>query len=66
MSLFLIRYHYPLTPGRNYTCGGANRWADLTNSNGTFCPEGFYCPGSMDIRECNKGYASSEVFLCEN
>ena len=55
MSLFLIRYNYPLTPGRNYTCGGANRWADLTNSNGTFCPEGFYCPGSMDIRECNKG-----------
>lgn len=49
-------YNYQVTPGRNYSCGGANLWADLTNSNGTFCPGGSYCPATTDIRQCDKGF----------
>lgn len=49
-------YGYQVTPGRNYSCGGANRWADLSNSNGTFCPAGSYCPSTVEIHQCDTGY----------
>ncbi|KAI5060290.1 hypothetical protein GOP47_0024710 [Adiantum capillus-veneris] len=49
-------YGYQVTPGRNYSCGGANLWADLSHSGGAFCPGGSYCPATTDIRRCDKGF----------
>lgn len=49
-------YNYQVTPGMNFSCGGANLWADLSNSNGTFCPGGSYCPATTDVRRCDKGF----------
>lgn len=49
-------YEYQVTPGLDYKCGGANLWADLTNSEGTFCPGGFFCPSTTDVRRCEKGF----------
>ncbi|MCO5587725.1 hypothetical protein L7F22_041677 [Adiantum nelumboides] len=49
-------YNYQLTPGNNFSCGGANLWADLSHSSGAFCPGGSYCPSTTDIRLCDKGF----------
>ncbi|KAH7444208.1 hypothetical protein KP509_02G069600 [Ceratopteris richardii] len=40
----------------NYTCGGANLWADLSLSGGAFCPAGSYCPSTTKIQRCEKGF----------
>ncbi|KAH7441774.1 hypothetical protein KP509_03G054000 [Ceratopteris richardii] len=49
-------YDYQVTPGMHFHCGGANMWADLSLSSGAFCPGGYYCPATTDVRRCEKGY----------
>ncbi|KAL9227133.1 hypothetical protein vseg_002865 [Gypsophila vaccaria] len=49
-------YQYPLPPGRNHTCGGANIWADLGTSKQIFCPAGSYCPTTIQKKACDSGH----------
>ncbi|KAK9699545.1 hypothetical protein RND81_08G180400 [Saponaria officinalis] len=49
-------YQYPLPPGRNHTCGGANIWADLGTSKQIFCPAGSYCPTTIEKKACDSGH----------
>jgi hypothetical protein len=52
------RYDYPLTPGANASCGGANLWASLSVSSGIFCPGGSYCASTSSKDTCDRGYRS--------
>ncbi|KAH9327589.1 hypothetical protein KI387_007767, partial [Taxus chinensis] len=50
-------YRYKLPPGKdNYTCGGADRWADAGSTAEVFCSAGFYCPTTTEKLDCSDGH----------
>ncbi|KAE9619353.1 hypothetical protein Lalb_Chr02g0152221 [Lupinus albus] len=50
-------YLYQLPPMQpNHTCGGANVWADVSNSGEIFCSAGSYCPTTTKRIPCSSGY----------
>ncbi|XP_059667628.1 putative white-brown complex homolog protein 30 [Cornus florida] len=50
-------YHYRPPPGQtNYTCGGADVWADVLSSGQVFCSAGSYCPTTIEKVTCSSGY----------
>ncbi|XP_028788979.1 ABC transporter G family member 24 isoform X2 [Neltuma alba] len=49
-------YQYRLPANQpNHTCGGANIWADVDNSEEVFCPAGSYCPSTTKKIPCSNG-----------
>ncbi|XP_057534010.1 ABC transporter G family member 28-like [Amaranthus tricolor] len=50
-------YTYQIPPGKpNHTCGGADIWSDVINSNETFCSPGSYCPSTIEELPCTMGH----------
>ncbi|WCJ40996.1 ABC transporter family protein [Euphorbia peplus] len=50
-------YNYQLPPGKlNHTCGGADTWADILSSRELFCPQGSYCPSTIQKNPCSSGF----------
>lgn len=50
-------YDYQLPAGRpNHTCGGADRWADISSGSEIFCPAGYYCPSTTEKLPCESGH----------
>ncbi|KAI4351451.1 hypothetical protein L6164_005820 [Bauhinia variegata] len=48
-------YQLPGNPP-NHTCGGANIWADVGNSQEMFCPARSYCPTTTKKLNCSSGH----------
>jgi hypothetical protein len=48
----LCRYGYQITQA-NDSCGGADKWADVSSTINIFCPAGQYCPTPVEARNCS-------------
>nr|XP_011459358.1 PREDICTED: ABC transporter G family member 28-like isoform X2 [Fragaria vesca subsp. vesca] len=46
-------YRYKVPSGKNHSCGGADRWADVLSSKEIFCSGGSYCPSSIQTNPCS-------------
>ncbi|KAG0575427.1 hypothetical protein KC19_5G003000 [Ceratodon purpureus] len=49
-------YGYPVPPGANQECGGADKWADVSSTQNIFCPAGKYCPTTIEANNCTEGH----------
>ncbi|CAM6065922.1 unnamed protein product [Sphagnum tenellum] len=45
-------YGYQITQA-NDSCGGADKWADVSSTINIFCPAGQYCPTPVEARNCS-------------
>ncbi|KMT06284.1 hypothetical protein BVRB_7g162080 isoform B [Beta vulgaris subsp. vulgaris] len=62
-------YAYQIPPGKpNHTCGGADVWSDVVNSDEVFCSPGSYCPSTTEKLSCSFGHycrkGSTEELSC--
>ncbi|KAG9158630.1 hypothetical protein Leryth_019234 [Lithospermum erythrorhizon] len=49
-------YSYQLPPGQStHSCGGANSWADFSDSQEVFCSAGSHCPTPVEQFPCTNG-----------
>ncbi|XP_031382745.1 putative white-brown complex homolog protein 30 isoform X2 [Punica granatum] len=59
-------YGYQIPPGQqNHGCGGADIWADATNSSELFCSAGSYCPTTTEKIACSSGHYCRKGFISE-